>query len=202
MLIESDIDVLVIEDLDRFEDIEIFIQLKELNFLVNSKLRAEKKNRIIKFIYMVKDDIFKTKERTKFFDFIIPVVPVTTSYNSYNQLIKLLGDSEKYEYYLDEDYLYEISLFIDDNRLLYNICNEYILYYYNINLKIRKLDKEKLFSILVYKNFCPSDFIMLCKNKGNLCEIISKKENLILELTTNYEKQIEKLKERRKKILN
>ncbi|MFR2452271.1 hypothetical protein [Faecalibacillus intestinalis] len=35
---------------------------------------------------LLKDDTFISKDRTKFFDFIIPVIPVVDSSNSYNKL--------------------------------------------------------------------------------------------------------------------
>ena len=47
-------------------------------------------NRRVRFIYAIKDDIFTDKDRTKFFDYIIPVVPFINSSNSFKKLTDLL----------------------------------------------------------------------------------------------------------------
>lgn len=59
----TDYDVVVIEDLDRFDTPDIFLKLRELNFLLNNSAVVGRK---IKFIYAVKDDMFKDSSRTKF----------------------------------------------------------------------------------------------------------------------------------------
>ena len=38
--------------------------------------------RKVVFIYAIKDDMFKDEERTKFFDFIVPVIPYINATNS------------------------------------------------------------------------------------------------------------------------
>ena len=113
-------DVVVFEDLDRHDSVEIFERLHEINNLINIK----KENKPIRFFYLVRDDIFLSKDRTKFFDFIIPVVPVVDSSNSYTRLSSFLkaGNSANG---LDEKFLQSLSLYIDDMRILKNICNEY-----------------------------------------------------------------------------
>lgn len=64
--------IVVLEDLDRFNSTEIFIKLRELNILVNN---SKDINRRIIFIYAIRDDMFKNKDRTKFFEFIVPIIP-------------------------------------------------------------------------------------------------------------------------------
>ena len=68
----SETDVIVFEDLDRFNAIKIFERLREINILINKKV----KNKPLRFFYLVRDDIFVSKDRTKFFDYIVPIVPV------------------------------------------------------------------------------------------------------------------------------
>ena len=46
----------IIEDLDRFDTPDIFLKLRELNFLLNQSNIIERK---IKFVYAIKDDMFK-----------------------------------------------------------------------------------------------------------------------------------------------
>ena len=82
----SDADVIVFEDMDRYNVNQIFQRLREVNTLVNNQLKKENKNPL-RFFYLLRDDIFISKDRTKFFDYIMPVVPVIDSSNSYDQFI-------------------------------------------------------------------------------------------------------------------
>ena len=79
----SETDVIVFEDLDRFNAIKIFERLREINILINKKV----KNKPLRFFYLVRDDIFVSKDRTKFFDYIVPIVPVIDGSNSYEKFI-------------------------------------------------------------------------------------------------------------------
>lgn len=72
-------DTVFIEDLDRFNQPNIFIKLRELNTVINNYDNIKRK---VVFIYAIKDDIFKDEERTKFFDFIVPVIPYINATNS------------------------------------------------------------------------------------------------------------------------
>ena len=140
LLDNSDAEVVVFEDLDRYDNIEIYNKLRELNFLLNRYVNSngKKSKRIIKFIYMVKDGLFASKDRTKFYDFIMPVVPIVDSRTSENYLVSLLiKDKEKYNENPNElqgNILANISLYIDDMRLLKNIVNEKIIL---INKKLK-----------------------------------------------------------------
>src|SRR5690606_30541975 len=78
--------VVIIEDLDRFQQTEIFTKLREINLLLNNSKKTKHKE--IVFIYAVRDDMFTDKERTKFFDFIIPIIPVVNSSNSSQKLLE------------------------------------------------------------------------------------------------------------------
>jgi predicted kinase len=82
--------VVFIEDLDRFKSPEIFVRLRELNTILNN---YEKIRRKIVFVYAIRDDMFMDKDRTKFFDFIIPIVPIINSTNSNEKLLELLGEN-------------------------------------------------------------------------------------------------------------
>lgn len=75
----TDYNIVFIEDLDRFESTKIFVKLRELNTILNNYDLI--KRRIV-FVYAIKDDMFIHEERTKFFDFIIPVIPFINSTNS------------------------------------------------------------------------------------------------------------------------
>lgn len=70
--------VVIIEDLDRFNNTEIFLKLREVNQLLN---QSESVGRRL-CLYAVRDDMFLDEERTKFFDYITTVIPIINSSNS------------------------------------------------------------------------------------------------------------------------
>ncbi|MDR0895519.1 MAG: formylglycine-generating enzyme family protein [Prevotellaceae bacterium] len=180
----TEYNVVVIEDLDRFHNTEIFSKLRELNSLINEyeKVKAKKPN--VVFIYALCDEFFQGKERTKFFDFIIPVMPVVSANNSDEKLEEaLLGSTpqktEKPKVTSMEDseeslkkLIKDLSLYIDDMRLLHNVINEYQIYR---NLITKEgLISSKLLAVILYKNLYPDDFGDLLRDKGILYKAIMK----------------------------
>lgn len=195
-------DIVVFEDLDRFNNIDIFTKLRELNSLINESKQI---NRRIVFIYALKDDMFcnekhlddKTsyKSRTKFFDFIIPVVQVANSSNACDILIKKFKDAKQFKG-LTEKFISEITILINDMRVLNNIYNEFVIYKENLKDKeknklenkesnmdndIYELDYEKLLAIIVYKNVYPVDFARLQDNEGMVYDVFSNKKNIAIK---------------------
>ena len=141
----AEVDAIVFEDMDRFNVNSIFERLREVNTLVNIRLQKDNNKKfrlniwlrkdnkkIIRFFYLLRDDIFVSKDRTKFFDYIIPVVPVLDSSNSYDQFLDLLKKGGILQLF-DNNFLQGLSLYIDDMRLLKNIYNEFVIYYNRIN---------------------------------------------------------------------
>lgn len=188
---QSGADVIVFEDIERFNDSRIFEKLKELNIVINRKRKISGEFKLV-FFYLVKDDLFESQERTKFFDFIIPIVPVVTASNSNEILKELLTEMCEYDS-LDKTFLFNISLYLDDMRLINNICNEYLAY--KETLSKLPLEREKIFSMVVYKNIFPKDFSLLQKNQGYLFELLNSKENAIKnrrERLNNRIKELEK----------
>lgn len=186
-------DVVVFEDLDRYDSVEIFERLHEINDLINIK----KADKPIRFFYLIRDDMFLNKDRTKFFDFIIPVVPVIDSSNSYAQLISFLKDGNVYDG-LNDGFLQGLSLYIDDMRILKNICNEYIIYLSKIN--ITELNEDKMLAMITYKNLFPKDFSELQFGRGFVHEVMSSKNKLIKLLVAECEEKKKALQERIDKI--
>lgn len=179
----SDVDVIVFEDIDRYDNNIIFSKLREINELINNN---KEKGRPIRFLYLIRDDIFTSKDRTKFFDFILPVIPVIDSSNSYDKILETFGqagllksDGKTFLSELDDFFLRDISLYIDDMRLLKNIYNEYVIYYGRLQITEIELDLNKLLALIVYKNIFPNDFIDLQLNKGFVFNIFENKGSYI-----------------------
>lgn len=183
-----DIDVIVFEDMDRFDSGIIFERLREINILVNSN----RKTKPLRFFYLIRDDIFTSKDRTKFFDYIIPVIPVIDNSNSYEQLTKILENNCVLDQ-LDKGFLQGLSLYIDDMRILKNICNEFALYIKRLDTT--ELNYNKMLAMITYKNLFPHDFSKLQLDSGFVYEVFSKKLYLISET-------LKKLRDEKQEIIN
>ncbi|MFF2885567.1 hypothetical protein [Paenibacillus sp. NPDC057967] len=168
-------DVIVFEDMDRFNVSRIFERLREINTLANIQLQKERKQPL-RFFYLLRDDIFISKDRTKFFEYIVPVVPVVDSSNSYDQFISHFKKGGIYELF-DESFLQGLSLYIDDMRLLKNIYNEFIIYYKRLNTT--DLNCNKMLAMIAYKNLFPRDFSDLQLNQGMVFALFAQKETFV-----------------------
>ena len=178
--------VVIIEDLDRFQETEIFTKLREVNLLLNHSEKTKRKE--IVFLYAVRDDMFTDKDRTKFFDFIIPVIPVINSSNS-NEI--LLKKKNQFKFLLSDNLIEDVSFFIDDMRLLHNITNEFYLYKEKLN---ENLNQDKLFGIITYKNIYPNDFMKFSYNEGSLYRIFNSKLVYLKKIVFEIESEIEIIK--------
>ena len=145
------------EDLDRFQDAQIFDSLRELNQILNNdpklqhtesqhKEKNSQSSTPIQFIYAIHDAIFSNQyvsadeqvsnkeslahsfSRAKFFDLIIPVVPFVSASNSCQIASETLEDV------LDANDPQMINLLelvadaVPDKRTWINIRNEFIVY--------------------------------------------------------------------------
>jgi len=172
----TDYDLVVIEDLDRFEDAQIFANLREINKLVNENAGV---NRTVRFLYALRDDMFANTDRTKFFEFIIPVIPIINSSNSIDMVLKQ-GKRLVIDKRLDRQFLREVSRYLNDLRLIQNIFNEYAIYVSNLETDEENLlNPNKLLAILIYKNVYPKDFESLHRSEGNFAQILNHQEELI-----------------------
>ncbi|MBR1762096.1 MAG: hypothetical protein IJ731_01855 [Eubacterium sp.] len=187
----------VFEDLDRFDSVLIFERLREINNLVNEKIKKHNSNsnnqkKTVKFFYLLRDDIFVSKDRTKFFDFIIPVIPVIDGSNSYEKIREFFLVTEEDKSNFEEQFLSDLSLYIDDMRLLENIYNEFHIY--KNELKDTKPDYNKLLALIVYKNIFPKDFSDLQLNRSYINAVFSKRHELYKDNINEISKQIADLK--------
>jgi len=181
---QTTFNVIVFQDLDRFGNLDIFTKLRELNNFINNSEQMD--GRDIKFIYAVKDEIFcNANERTKFFDFVIPIIPYINATNSKDKLLELFQDEVK------PNFLYDISLYIADMRLLKNIYNEYKIYTTTLD---EQLDKTELLAMIIYKNFEPQDFEKLHKYDGLVYNIFNRKSEFIKNAIDELNEKIKSIK--------
>ncbi|MBQ0159803.1 MAG: hypothetical protein KBT28_04165 [Bacteroidales bacterium] len=179
--------VLVIEDLDRFNSTYIFSKLKEVNQLINSNGRR------VVFVYALRDDLFESREnRTKFFDFIIPIVPVVNHSNARDVIVK--ANDQLFNGELSTDLINVVSPYLDDMRLLNSIINDYAI----LRPLYNNLDADKLFAMIVYKNYELHDFQELLKRKGYLYSIVrpERKEEEVNSKVKELEQKIKEFKQK------
>jgi uncharacterized protein (TIGR02145 family) len=161
-------DVIVFEDMDRYNVNLIFERLREVNNLINVRrqkrishdsFQLSKQEQItpksLRFFYLLRDDIFTSKDRMKFFDFIIPIVPVVSSSNSYYKLLELFNENMISSVKFDKNFLETILIFINDMRVLKNICNEFTIYYERLNASTVKPEEHIIKSKNVKKAEIP-----------------------------------------------
>lgn len=182
---DTSYNVVVFEDLDRFKEHAepILTKLREINILLNNSKQI---NRHIVFIYAIKDDMFKDdKTRTKFFDFIIPVIPIIDSSNSEKFLIEKFEDIPN----ISTSFLEDIALYIDDMRTLNNIYNEFVVY--SDQIEVDSITNDKILSMVIYKNLYPEDFAKLSTQEAVLSSIFKNKERIVKNIIIQNNQKIE-----------
>ena len=185
---EKKYDVVIFEDIDRFENTHIFTKLRELNLILN---QSEEIGRRIVFLYALKDDIFaNAEERTKFFDYIVPVIPFVNVSNSGDLFRRKIAELNIPETEVCSSFITDISAFVNDMRVLTNVVNEFDLYR---NLLDPKLNKEKLLAMVLYKNLYPTDFSLLHQNKGVVYETFMSADKLRNEIEKEDRERLEKI---------
>lgn len=171
--------------------------MRELNTVINNYDNIKRK---VVFVYAIKDDMFKDEDRTKFFDFIIPVIPYINATNS-GEILRDLLEFEKDEngiykskkYDITDRYIGEISPFIQDMRVLTNICNEFLVY--KRTLKMTKLKDHEMFSMIAFKNLYPKEFAELEAEKGIVKQIFKGKREFVVGKKMGIEEKIAPKKE-------
>ena len=185
-------EIVFFEDLDRLSDRRVFVHLRELNNLLNNDDAIKKKP--IVFVYAVRDDIFTREDRTKFFDFIIPVIPIANSTNSGDILLEKLNVYKDNN--ISQDFIFDISPYISDMRVLQNICNEFITY--KNTLKTYQglpLSDKKMISMIIFKNLYPRDFADIQAENGIIKKAFLNKNTYIQRKKAELQEEIDAFSE-------
>ena len=171
----EDYSTVIFEDIDRFNDLRIFTKLREINLLLNNSKQIKDAKKPIRFTYALREELFKDeKNKVKFFDFVIPIIPRVNASNSRTELLSYLhewGDDTN-----DESltrFVKEISPYVSDMRLLRNICNEFYTYRGQI---IDYTSEKELLGLIVFKNFFPNDFALMHNESGMIWELLIAKK--------------------------
>jgi hypothetical protein len=195
---EKPCDIVIIEDLDRFGKTQIFTKIREINQLINDNpdVRSRKEKPIV-FLFAIRDDLFKGKDRTKFFDLLIPVIPFVSAGSAYDVLHNKLKNAGLRDA-LKDKFLRQVTVYVTDNRHLVNIVNEYSLY--RRTLSDSNLDPNKLFAIILYKVFFPSDFGKLHMNQGVLAGLVKELRERRREKREKFSHELKRINHLEKQI--
>ena len=195
LLSNAQVDAIVFEDIDRFEtiDLKVLEHLRELCTLANNRMKVVgSKKKTIRFIYLIGDHVFETNtDRTKFFDYMIPIIPVVDASNSYAKLKECLEGIEVFDAFNDR-FLRGLCLYLDDYRTIKNVANEFQIY--SSKLSSTAQNPNQLLALIVYKNQYPEDFSELQQGKGYLFRVLSNKSELCEKKISKTENEIEELK--------
>ena len=198
------VDLVIFEDLDRFDNLKIFVKLRELNTIINNSPKRAKK---VTFIYAVKDDMFADeKQRAKFFEFILPVIPVVnplTTSDNIRAINNTLVD-ENNPLFLSEQFIKDVSYFVTDMRVLKNTFNDYIIMANKLSDNSQHkflLRRENLFALALYKNLYPYDYSRL-QDKSGLIPLCVDKDVLVKQFTAHAKEEIDRLENQKKSIDN
>lgn len=171
--------IVILEDLDRFDNAHIFDTLRELNTILNSA--GGPKSPPIRFVYAIKDSMFEqlvTEEdpartvepatnRTKFFELVIPIVP----FISHRTAVDLIDpEMEGSAPAVGGAVVRLVARHVTDMRLIKNIRNEYDIFSQIVFRPdgIKNLSADSLFAMIVYKNHHLSDFEKIMSGTSNL----------------------------------
>lgn len=241
---KNKIEYIIFEDLDRYNNPLIFQRLRELNQNLNLGKRK------LVFIYTLKDSIFSKENinankkesadpnnegnvdsddkkiinspqlKTKFFDYIISLMPNASIQNTrkdFEREINRYGiltkydDSEKentvdqFEYRgkISEKYLFGLGRFITDRREIINIVSETAAYAKKLE-KSKSISLDKLLGVIVYKNEFPDDFERIPSRTSYLDQIMYYQSLVydveILKETQNLSEEIDSLKNKQLEI--
>lgn len=199
---EEDVDIVLLEDLDRYNNPHIFEALRQLNTLLNSTPKRKAKGAPVRFVYAVRDSLFEklgqdtsneggrpydaaTAEteranRTKFFDLVIPMVPFISHRSAQDLLHRLLADAAIVG--VDRRLVDLVAQHATDMRLLQNIRNEYLVFAERLleqNSVAPKLDPNGLFALVAYKNFHLQDFEEISRRNSDLDKVYDYRRDLV-----------------------
>jgi|JI8StandDraft_1071087.scaffolds.fasta_scaffold05434_4 hypothetical protein len=205
------VDIVIFEDIDRFDNASIFEPLRELNVVLNSSLQV---GRPIRFIYAIKDSVFDelgtaiTQEgaeaqdavdaelaranRTKFFDWVIPIVPFITQLNA-RDLMHQLFTTVKKDWQVTPELLDLVAEHLTDMRLMKNTVNEYEVFASQLLTTVPGITPDHLFALVVYKNIHLTDFERITKGKSDLHRVYRASRSIKTHQIPRLEKDIANL---------
>ena len=153
-------------------------------------------------MYAIRDDIFTDTDRTKFFEFIIPVIPIINSTNSGEIFLQKLEESEKKGIFheISQEFILDVSPYVEDMRILQNIYNEFVVYKETIRTDQElKLSDETMMALIIFKNLYPREFAELQMERGVVKQAFEDKQRYISEQCMQWRNEIDEFTQKLEK---
>ena len=199
--------VVIVEDLDRFNEIEIFTALREISLIINYRL----KNKRLPFLYALNSGLFapanyskpdnqdkdpqkSVNDICKFFDIIIPVLKFSNNHTAKEEMLELIT-KEKTINSAEKDELEKVLEIlcknaVVDKRIGNNICEQYrfikrLKFGDNFIESFKFSDKidankarAKLLAMTIFSIFDPQEYNALNNAKGAVWQLL---ENILTD---------------------
>lgn len=212
-------DIVIFEDIDRFDEPHIFETLRELNTILNRSKQLQGRN--TRFIYAIKDSIFEQlgtvsfadetltdagrselarANRTKFFDLVIPVVPFITHRNARDLMSKILEDSNLE---ISRELVDLAAKHLADMRLIKNIHNEFKIFKEHLlreDRRVLSLTNDSLFAMILYKNIHLSDFEQIKFGTSSLDDLYTASRDIVTENIKGLDRRAHEIRRRLTKL--
>lgn len=181
----------IFEDLDRFDNLEIFEDLRNLNTIINNS-----KSKNIIFIYAVKESLFADKStgalNDKFFDIVIPIVHFAgNSIKYYNEIVFLLAMENS----IDRQLLSIIRKYFKSHRQLLILNNNFQMHRGLITERKWYLptaaQEHELLGMMIYKTLQPSDFEKSLTGLSQIDKFSIIMSKLITEINKEFQQKEE-----------
>lgn len=139
--------VVILEDLDRFNDSTIYEDLRQLNFLINNSQHIWRK---VTFIYALRDTLIPNAlDRNKIFDINIPILPFLSKESSIEQ-IKAIFNQNGIEPKMISRAIKIIARNVTDMRTIKAICNFCLIMTQSLNAhKNKDLSIESIVTLAI-----------------------------------------------------
>ncbi len=196
---KTKINTVFFEDLERFKNQEIFLKLRELNFLLNNSEELQKSVGKITFVYAINNEMFDCgTDRVKFFDYLYSISPSFTPSNREELLYKGLTEDKVLNWKdFDKESIMILSSYIDDRRMLISVINDLRYSWQKLDEETKKQSNSarQLLALTIYKNKYPQKYAELEKGQGELIKALK-------TLREKYNNQAEQIKKKRDEIQN
>lgn len=216
-------DIVIFEDMDRFDAVYIFETLRALNLLINGAQQVRKRpikgadNREdrppVKFIYALRDSVFdsiagaaadkdqsdaarsevRLANRTKFFDQVIPVIPFITHRNARDLMSTMMAGTG-----VSPGLISLAGRHVADMRLIKNMRTEYDVFaqgLLHVAEPLPDLTPDQLFAMILYKNLHLADFERIRLGESDLDTLYERWRELVSACSKRQSEEIQRLDE-------
>jgi|LAHS01.1.fsa_nt_gb hypothetical protein len=162
---KTKINLVIFEDIDRFENMDVLSDIRSLCFELNKDSKIRRRGGVA-FIYCISDAMkLQAEDKSKFFDIAIPVVPIMNAYNSAETFLASPLFNDNSPIHPSQSVIMLLSKFVTEKRVSNAVINDYQFYCAAHEVEGSKTpylrsqaDADSLFALMVYRQLFPADF--------------------------------------------